>query len=273
MKPFGQLLDFDTALATVLDNSDPVEEVENVNLDGLYGRVLAEDIYASMSIPPFTRAAMDGYAVIAEDTFGAGRRNAKQLLIVGYVYAGDAPTLTLKKGQAVQIATGAPMPAGADAVVMVEETEKRGEDVAVFKAVYPGANIGRIGEDIKQGELILKRGSVFDAGKIGVLASQGLSVANAFARPRIAVIPTGEEIAVSGQELRPGQIYDINSHTIAAVVRQSGGKPLKMPIAEDKTDKLRAAIEQALEADMVVISGGSSVGERDLMFSILEELG
>jgi molybdenum cofactor synthesis domain-containing protein len=145
--------------------------------------------------------------------------------------------------------------------------------VSIFKAVYPGANIGQVGEDIKHGETVLKRGVVFDAGKIGVLASQGLIEAEVFARPRVAVMPSGEEIASSGQTLRPGQIYDINSHTLGAVVRSSGGQPVKMPIAEDKPDKLRAAIEMALENDMVVISGGSSVGERDLMFGILEELG
>lgn len=273
MKPFGQLLDFDTALHTVLTETPQIKISESVDLDNLAGRVLAEDIFAVLSIPPFNRAAMDGYAVIAEDTFGAGRRNPCQLKITGHIYAGDSPALCLKRGEAIQIATGAPMPDGADAVVMVEETDKSGEDVLVFKAVYPGANIGRAGEDIKDGERILARGTVFDAGKIGVLASQGLSEAAVLHKPRIAVMPTGEEIAAFGEVLRPGQIYDINSHTISAVIRQSGGKPDKMPIAEDKPDRLQAAIEKALEADMVVISGGSSVGERDLMFGILEKLG
>ncbi|MEN8614611.1 gephyrin-like molybdotransferase Glp [Dehalogenimonas sp. THU2] len=273
MKPFGQLLDFDTALTTVLANIHPVIAAEKVGLMGLSGRVLAEDIRSTLSIPPFARAAMDGYAVIAEDTFGAGRRNPRQLPLAGRIFAGDAPVQTLQKGQVVQIATGAPMPDGADAVVMVEETEKCGEEVAIFKAVYPGANIGQIGEDIKKGELILKAGTVLDAGKIGVLASQGLTEASVYVKPRVAVMPTGEEIAAAGNDLAPGQIYDINSHTVAAVVQQNGGEPVKMPIAEDKRDKLRSAIEAALEADMVVISGGSSVGERDLMFGILEELG
>jgi molybdenum cofactor synthesis domain-containing protein len=273
LKPFGQLLDFDTALATVLDAVKPVTTSERVNLDRLLGRVLAEDLQATISIPPFARAAMDGYAVIAEDTFGAGRRNPKKLPIVGQIFAGDAPTTTLGKGEALQIATGAPMPQGADAVVMVEETERDSDAVNVFKAVYPGANIGQIGEDIKQGEIVLRRGTALDAGKIGVLASQGLTEANVFTKPHVAVMPTGEEIASAGQTLRPGQVYDINSHTLASVVRQSGGEPVRMPIAEDKPDKLRAAIIQALENDMVVISGGSSVGERDLIFGILEELG
>jgi molybdopterin molybdotransferase len=273
MKPFGHLLDFDTALATVLGAVAPNDRTESISLDNMLGRVLAEDVRATMSIPPFARAAMDGYAVVAEDTFGAGRRNPKSITITGQIYAGDSPSAALQKGQAFQIATGAPMPQGADSVVMVEETERNVDEVKIFKAVYPGANIGQIGEDIKQGEIILRRGTVFDAGKIGVLASQGLNGAQVLTKPRIAVMPTGEEIAEAGQALRPGQIYDINSHTLAAVVRQSGGEPVKMPIAEDKPEKLRAAIESALENDMVVISGGSSVGERDLMFSILEELG
>lgn len=273
MKPFGKLLDFDSALAAIIHNICPVEAIEQVEIDSLLGRVLAENILATMSIPPFNRAAMDGYAVIAEETFGAGRRNPKQFPVVGRIYAGDSPEQYLKNGQVIQIATGAPMPKGADSVVMVEETEKFGDDVSIFKAVYPGANIGKIGEDIKQGDLILKKGTVFDPGKIGVLASQGLSSAKVYIRPKVAVMPTGEEIAQAGQKLLPGQIFDINSHTIAAVVRQSGGDPLKLPIAEDKKAQLRVAIKKALGADMVVISGGSSVGERDLMFDILEELG
>lgn len=273
MKPFGQLLDFDSALQTVLAETPLINRTETVDLDDLAGRVLAEDVYAAMSIPPFNRAAMDGYAVIAQDTFGAGRRSPRSLKVVGRIYAGDSAACCLKTGEAIQIATGAPMPEGADSVIMVEETEKSEQDVLVFKAVYPGANIGRTGEDIKQGELILAHGTVFDAGKIGVLASQGLSKAIVLQKPRVAVMPTGEEIAAFGEPLRPGQIYDINSHTISAVVRQSGGVPEKMPIAEDKPDRLQAATEKALEADMVVISGGSSVGERDLMFGILEKLG
>ncbi len=273
MKPFGQLLDFDTALSMILDTVKPVTATELVELDHLLGRVLANDISATMSIPPFARAAMDGYAVIAEDTFGAGRRNPKIMAVTGHVFAGDAPTATLGKGEVFQIATGAPMPKGADAVVMVEETERDDDNVNIFKAVYPGANIGQAGEDIKEGDVVLRGGTALDAGKIGVLASQGLTDSLVYTKPSVAVMPTGEEIAAAGQALRPGQIYDINSHTLATVVRQSGGEPVKMPIAEDKPDKLRAAIEKALEYDMVVISGGSSVGERDLMFSILEELG
>ncbi len=273
MKVFGRLLDFDTALSTVLEAVKPVTATETVELDSLLGRVLAEDVSATMSIPPFARAAMDGYAVIAEDTFGAGRRNPKSLSVTGHVFAGDDPSAVLKRGEAFQIATGAPMPKGADAVVMVEETESGVNSVNIFKAVYPGANIGQAGEDIKQGEMILRCCTLLDAGKIGVLASQGLTEALVYSKPRIAVMPTGEEIAPSGQNLRPGQIYDINSHTLSAVVCQNGGQAVRMPIAEDKPDKLRAAIESALEHDMVVISGGSSVGERDLMFGILEELG
>ncbi|KTB48494.1 molybdenum cofactor synthesis domain-containing protein [Dehalogenimonas alkenigignens] len=273
MKPFGRLLDFDNALAIVLNAVVPVDTSESVPIKNLFGRVLAEDLRAIMSIPPFSRAAMDGYAVIAEDTFGAGRRSPKSLRVVDQIFAGDAPFVTTEKGKAVQIATGAPMPAGADAVVMVEETERVDEQVNIYKAVYPGANIGQAGEDIKQGEIILKQGTQFDAGKIGVLASQGFSEASVFRKPRVAIMPTGEEIAPAGQALKPGQIYDINSHTLAAVVGSNGGEPVKMPIAEDKPLKLRTAIEKALENDMVVISGGSSVGERDLMFSILEDLG
>lgn len=273
MKPFGQLLDFDAALSIILENTIGIYMTEMVSVDEAFGRVLAEDVKAVLSVPPFKRAAMDGYAVIAEDTFGAGRRYAKNLSLVGQIYAGDASNLTIKNGQAIQIATGARLPLGADAVVMVEETEELDKKVAIFKAVYPGANISRIGEDIEKGENILRSGTHLDAGKIGVLASQGFEYIRVYLKPNVAVVPTGQEIATVGHTLNPGQIYDINSHTIASVVKQSGGIPLKMPIAEDKPEKLRMAIEQSLSNDMIVISGGSSVGERDLMVEILEDMG
>ena len=273
MKPFGQLLDFDSALSLVLENINGIDKTEPVAIDAAFGRVLAEDIQAVLSVPPFIRAAMDGYAVIAEDTFGAGRRHAKKLSLVGQIYAGDAPTQEIKMGQTMQIATGARLPEGADAVVMVEETEKQDNEIAIFKAVYPGANISQIGEDIKKDEQILHIGAVLDAGRIGVLASQGIEDVLVYKKPQVAIIPTGEEITAVGYPLEPGQVYDINSHTVAGVVQQSGGVPRKMPIAEDKPDKLIVAIEQSLENDMIVISGGSSVGERDLMVTILEDMG
>jgi molybdenum cofactor synthesis domain-containing protein len=273
MRPFGSLLDFDSALKAVLADTSTLDETEFVEIGLLLGRVLAEDIQATMSIPPFDRAAMDGFAVMAEDTFGASRRQPKQLTIVGKLYAGQFPEINIDSGQAIQIATGAPVPKGADAVVMVEETETKGDSVCLYKSAFPGLNIGREGEDIRIGETILKRLEVFNPGKIGVLASQGLSGANVIRKPRVAILPTGEEVASTGTTLQPGQIFDINTHTLASVVEQSGGIPVRQAIALDQPNELQLSLEKALGNDMVVISGGSSVGERDLMFTILEKMG
>ncbi len=273
MRPFGTLISFEEAKRLVETNVKPVDRAETVAIEEARGRVLAQDIVASLNAPPFDRAAMDGYAVKARDTFGASRRHARTLNVIDVIYAGATPTRRLVSGQCVQIATGAQMPPGADAVVMVEDTEKDNSRVRIFKAAYPKANVAEKGEDIRQGELVLKKGLVLDPGKIGVLASQGMGQVKVYQKPEVAVLPTGEEIAELGQGLKPGQIYDINSHTISSVVAANGGRPLRLGIAGDNPKELKSAIEQALDSDLVVISGGSSVGERDLLFNILDEQG
>ncbi len=247
--------------------------METLNIDDASGRVLAEDIVAALSIPPFDRAAMDGYAVKAKDTFNSGQFNPKVLELAGELHAGETPKKRVNSGQCIQIATGAMMPRGADAVVMVEDTEAENSRVKVFKAVYPKANVGQRGEDIREGESVLRRGSVLDAGKIGVLASQGVNQAKVYEKPKVAVLPTGEEIGEVGQALRRGQVYDINSHTIASVVKANGGVPTRFGVAGDELEELKSTIAAALKSDLVVISGGSSVGERDLLIDVLQDWG
>jgi molybdopterin molybdotransferase len=273
MKPFGALLPYEEALQTVLENVSPLERVEEVPITAALGRVLAGDIIATQNTPPFNRAAMDGYAVRARDTFGASRRNGRLLTVIDTVYAGMIPTKRLAAGQCIQIATGAKMPAGADAVVMVEDTEKEGDQVKIMRGVSPQSHVSDKGEDIKAGELVLVEGVVLDPGKIGVLASQGMKKVPVYGKPLVAVLPTGEEVSEVGHKLKPGQVYDINSYTISAVVAGNGGQPLQQAIAGDTREELTAAIDRGLEQDLVVISGGSSVGERDLLYGILEEQG
>jgi molybdenum cofactor synthesis domain-containing protein len=273
MKPFGALLPFQEAKQVVEANIHPVMRVETVNIDNASGRALAEDIVATLSIPPFDRAAMDGYAVKAKDTFGAGQRNPKVLEMVGEVHAGETPGVRVGVRQCLQIATGAMMPRGADAVVMVEDTESEKGRIQIFKSVYPRANVGQKGEDIKEGEPVLKKGSILDAGKIGVLASQGITRVKVYERPRVAILPSGEEVASLGKKLKPGQVYDINSHTIASVVEANGGIPIRFGVVGDKVEDIKTTIGGALKSDIVVISGGSSVGERDLLVSVLRDMG
>jgi len=273
VKPFGALLSFEEAKRVVEANIKPITRVETINIDDTTGRVLAEDVVATLSSPPFDRAAMDGYAVKAKDTFDSGQFSPKVLNLVGEIHAGETPKERVNSGQCIQIATGAMMPKGADAVVMVEDTEEENNKVKVFKAVYPKANVAKKGEDIKKGEPVLEHDFVLDAGKIGVLASQGINQIKVYEKPKVAILPSGEEVIEVGKKLRQGQVYDINSHTVASVVKENGGIPIKFGIVSDTLEEIKSTITEALENDLVVISGGSSVGERDLLIDVLQDWG
>jgi len=273
VKPFGALLPFDEAKRVIDDNIKPMARTESVNIDDSLGRVLAEEVMATLSTPPFDRAAMDGYAVKAKDTFNSSQLNPKVLNLIGELHAGETPQKRVNTKECIQIATGAMMPKGSDAVVMVEDTEKENKKIKIFKSVYPKANMAEKGEDIKEGELILKHGLVLDPGKIGVLASQGTNKIRVYEKPKLAIIPTGEEVCEVGKRLRRGQVYDINSHTISSVVRANGCLPVKYRIVGDDNEELKSTIAEALKNDLVVISGGSSVGERDLLLDVLQNMG
>ena len=273
MKPFGALLSYEEAKRVVETNIKPISRVETIDMDDASGRVLAEDVVATLSIPPFDRAAMDGYAVKARDTFNSGQVNPRILNLVGELHAGETPRERVNSRQCIQIATGAMMPRGADAVVMVEDTETENGRVKVFKSAYPKANVAAKGEDIREKEPVLRQGFVLDAGKIGVLVSQGIDQIRVYEKPRVAILPSGEEVVELGKKLRPGQVYDINSHTIASVVRTNGGIPLRFGVVGDDLEELKSTITEALENDLVVISGGSSVGERDLLIDAIRDWG
>jgi molybdopterin molybdotransferase len=273
MKPFGALLPFKESKKVVDTNIKPIARVEIINIDDASGRVLAEDIVATLSTPPFDRAAMDGYAVKAKDTFNSGQLNPKILNLIGELHAGETPQKRVDSGECIQIATGAVMPQGGDAVVMVEDTEVENDRVKVFKSVYPKANVAQKGEDIKAGELILRCDFILDPGKIGVLASQGINQIKVYEKPKVAIVPTGEEVVEVGKSLKPGQVYDINSHTITSVVKTNGGIPYSVGITSDDIDSIKSTIAEALRSDLVVISGGSSVGERDLLIDVLQDWG
>lgn len=273
MKPFGALISFSEALKRVETSVKPLDRTEFVKVEDSSGRVLAEDITANQNTPPFTRGAMDGFAVKAENTFDASRINPRVLKVIDSSYAGHPATKSIKDGESIQIATGAKMPEGADAVVMVEETDFAGEEVKIYKAVYPKAHVANAGDDIKKGELVLKKGALLNPGKAGVLASQGFTEVKVYSRPRVAVMPTGEEVCPPGADLADGQIYDINSYTITSVANAHGAEPVRQQITQDKKESLRKAIKEVLKNDAVVLSGGSSVGERDLLYDILNEMG
>ena len=274
MRPIRETLPLDEAMALIRDAAIPIARIERVPIREASGRVLAAATSAAVDVPPFDRAAMDGYAVVAEDTFGAGRYEPKILRCVGKVYTGELPTRAVRRGECIEIATGAPMPEGANAVVMVEETEKAGEaEVRVFTPVYPRQHVGRRAADIAAGQSLLAEGDVLNPSRIGALAAVGVFDVDVYQRPRVAVLSTGNEIVEPGHVLGPGQIYDINHFTLTAIIGEHGGVAVPHPPAPDVLAELVSAIRTAAEADIVVFSGGSSVGERDLIMDALMQIG
>jgi len=266
MRPIRETIALDEAIRLIEDATRPIERTERLDIREADGRVLAADIVSARDVPPFTRAAMDGYAVIAEDTFGAGQLEPRQLTCIEQVYTGQVPTRAVSRGECIEIATGAPMPDGADAVVMVEETEKddRGH-VRVFNPVYPQQNVGGQGADITAGQTVLRCGAVLNPSRIGALAAIGVLDVEVFGRPRVAILSTGNEIVEPGQPLAPGQIYDINKFTLGAIISEHGGIPVPYPTAPDTLDALNVALDACACEDLIIFSGGSSVGERDLI--------
>ena len=273
-RPFGELIPYDEALSTLLKEVEPIDRTENVPLDDAFERVLASDVESDMFVPPFDRAAMDGFAVIAEDTFEAGKFDPIELKIIGKLHAGDSPEKEIRKGECIQIATGAPMPEGADAVVKVEVTEKENDLVNVYQPVHPGENVSPKGEDIEKDETVLKKNLFLTSARIGALAAMGKERVEVYEKPRIGIIPTGDEVVPIEGELKPGQIYDVNSHTLTAVVSKNGCLPFSGEVVHDSIDGLKKGIEKEInKRDMVLFSGGSSVGDKDVLIDALDSIG
>jgi len=250
MSPFRLLMSREEALKIILDTVKPIERTESVGIDEAVNRVLACDVRAEVDVPPFDRAAMDGYAVRAEDTFRASQFNPVKLKVVGVLYAGESFKGEIKSGECVRIAC-----------------------VLIFRGVYPGENIASKGEDIKQGEIILKRGELLTPAKIGVLASLGYRSIRVYQKPRVAVIPTGSEIRDPVSPLEEGQIYDVNSYTLTSILLENGALVTRSSIIPDTFDDIISAITRHLDHDLIVFSGGSSVGERDLLVKAIEKMG
>ncbi|HJN46269.1 MAG TPA: gephyrin-like molybdotransferase Glp [Vicinamibacterales bacterium] len=274
MRPITKTIPLEEALTLATAAAVPLDRTERIDLDESVGRVLATAVVADQDVPPFNRAAMDGYAVVADTTFGASRTNPRCLECVETVHTGGLPSKTLEPGQCTQIATGAPMPAGADAVVMVEETDRRdGDEVAIFTQVHPRQHVGRRGADITDGTELLRPGDLLTPSRVGSIAALGIAEIDVYVRPSVALISTGNEIIAPGQPLGPGQIYDINRFTLGSVVREHGGVPVPFPTTGDNLDELSAAVDACLEHDILVFSGGSSVGERDLTLDVMQRKG
>jgi molybdopterin molybdotransferase len=230
------------------------------------GRVLAEDLHSAVDLPHFHRAAMDGYAVRAKDTFGASQSLPAYLKLAGVVEMGKAATQAVGSGEAVRISTGGMMPPEADAVVMVEYTEEvPGPMVEIHRGVSPWQNVIQIGDDIKKGELVFPRGRRLRAHDLGALTGVGISSIPVYRRPKVALISTGDEIVDADTEPLPGQVRNINQHSLAGLIEEAGGELKDLGVVRDDRGALTEAIGAALEwGDVVLLSGGSSMGAKDI---------
>jgi len=258
----------DDALARILSGVPALPAVSVPLLDAL-GLVLAEDVSADRDVPPFRNSAMDGYAVRADDV----ARAPAQLRVVGEIAAGGFPDRAIGRGEAMRIMTGAPMPDGADTVVRVEDTDNRSDVVTITAATPKGLSVRQVGEDLRKGETILTSGTVLRAAEIGLLASVGKAMVRVFKRARVAVLSTGDEIVDVDAPIARGQIRDANRYSLASAIRAAGAEPWVRGIVRDTPDALRAALREAMSADVIVTSGGVSVGDHDHLKPVLSELG
>lgn len=273
MRPFTGTIDFDEALRQILQAAMPVASTETLAAHGIDGRVLAEDVLADEDVPAFDRAAMDGYAVLAADTQAAAQASPVGLRRLGRVFTGEVSTSTITTGTCIEVATGAPLPDGADAVVMVEHTSRDGDRILVHRPAEPRQHVGTRGGDIRKGEQVLSAGAVLTPARVGAITAIGRSHAVVYTRPRVAVMCTGDEVVSPGVPLRAGQVYNVNRYTLEALVRRHGGEPVIVPQTGDSLEALNASLAIARDCDIIVSSGGSSVGEHDLVIDVLREHG
>lgn len=272
MKTFFNVQDI-TEIMALLPQFN-LADTEQVELADALGRINAESLTADINLPGFSRATMDGYAVPAASTFGSSEGNPACLMIIGSVTMGQVPTFEIAPGQAARIATGGMLPAGADSVVMLEHTDLLDDEtLEVYRSVAPGQHVILPDEDVAIGDLLIARGQVLRPPEIGLLAAFGHAAPTVFCRPRIGIISSGDEVVPIHAQPALGQIRDINSHTLAAQVQEAGGQPVPYGIVADHSDTLYATCQQALaETDLVLISGGSSVGTRDFTLEVFQRL-
>ena len=270
---FHRLVTLEEALST-LRKWWPKRREEVVDLLSAVGRVLSRDIEAPIDVPPFDRSTVDGYAVIAEDTYGAWDDRPVELQVIDKVEAGDWPRSEVVRGSAVEVATGAPIPRGSNAVVMVEYTRQIGDKVLVYRPVAPGENIMSAGSDVSAGETVLRRCTKLTPREIGTLAALGITKVPVVSPLRVAVISTGNEIVEPGTELGPGKLYDVNSYSIYSALAMDGAKPILLGVVPDDEDRLARIVEAAVElADVVLVSGGTSAGPSDITYRVLSRMG
>jgi len=274
----ADLLAVDDALNRILNQISPLQ-AEIIPLIAGYNRIIAQDILAPESLPPFPNSSMDGYAIRAEDVITASKNTPVALKIVMDIPAGVFPQGKIGVGECARIMTGAPIPDGATAVIPIEDTNGRWDavnpSVSIFRAIKAGDYIRPVGEDIQAGEIIAKLGDNLRPQEIGVCASLGISTLSVIRRPRVVILSNGDELVELGQALQQGQIYNSNSYTLAGLILACDAEPILLPIAKDTPQSIRAMFKDALlqQPDMLISTAGVSVGAADFIRDILAELG
>ena len=271
------MISVEQALEKILEHIEVLDTEESPALSCL-GQVLAEDIFSEINIPPLDNSAMDGFAVRAADTRGASPKSPRILRVIDTVVAGEIPSTKVEPGTAVRIMTGAPIPKGADAVVRFEDTDQSGRgadsaEVGILAEVTKGLEIRQAGEDIANGMMVLDKGTVIRPAEVGALASLGRGLIKVIRRPVVAILATGDEIVDITQPLPKGKIYNSNSYSLAALVMRYGGIPRVLGIASDVEGSLVARLHLGLDADMLVTSGGVSLGDYDIVRDVLAKEG
>ncbi len=274
MRPFGRLTSVETARRRLLAAALPLERTESLPIESAFGRVAAASVRAPFPVPTFARTTWDGYALRSVDTRGARRSRPVTLRVVGEVFAEQAYPGRVGPGETVAIATGGAVPRGADAVVIFEEVDRMGSRIRVKRPLNPGERIDRPGHDFPRGALLLREGEELTATALGTLGACGVPRVSVYARPTVAILPNGNELLVPGSRPEPGRIFESNNATLAAVVTAAGGIPRPEPPLPDDPVRIERALRSALKtADVVLATGGSSVGERDYLPKILPRLG
>ena len=247
---------------------------EEIECEDAYGRVLYNDVYSRMDFPPFDKALKDGFAILSEDSFGASEESPNTLEVIDFLEAGSITDKKVEKGKCVEISTGAAIPEGADAVVMVEYSEKFDDKVNLLTSATPSQDIAKKGSDIEEGNLILKKGDVLNPGKIGVLLSQGFKTIEVYKKPSVGVISSGNEITMQGEELPFGKIYDVNGNMIKNDAVSCGSDARFLGVVRDNYDEVKEKIQESLkDVDILLCSGGTSAGLGDVIKHVLDELG
>ena len=256
-------------------NETPVLKKEKIEIIDSLGRVIAEDIISDFDIPPFDRSAMDGFAIISDDTFSASKENPVLLEVIGEIKAGDFKNFKIEKGKAISIMTGAKIPQNSDAVIKIEDVEEIFKDgkryIKIERYVKKGENISKKGEDIKKGEILLKKGTFIDSSVFSMIAYLGKKKILVYKKPEVAILSTGDEIKKVGEKLKEGEIYDSNSYSIYALTKKYGGNPHILGIAKDTPRILDKFIKKGLLYDLFIISGGVSEGKYDIVVDILKK--